>query len=110
MIPYDMNILLIAHPTAPTPIKSYNLDLCLTSSNKTCWPSDNEHLIWARGDKCAESHFQFTLEANGVLRHKCSGRMVCPQGSGNGAKIVVSSSCNANNSKFYRTTGKKRDP
>lgn len=95
-----------AHPTAPTPVKSYNLDLCLTPSNKTCWPSDNEHLIWARSDKCAESHFQFTLEANGVLRHKCSGKMVCPQGSGNGAKIVVSSSCNANNSKFYRTTGR----
>ncbi|XP_074614387.1 uncharacterized protein LOC141874129 [Acropora palmata] len=94
------------HPTAPTPLKSYLLNyLCLTPSSKTCSPNDTENIIYARGDKCDGKHFQFTLESNGVLRHSCSGKMVCPTGSGNGASLVVSSSCLTSNSKFERTQG-----
>lgn len=100
-------LLLSVHPTAPTPLKSYKLDdLCLTPSSKTCSPNDSENIIYARGDNCDGKHFQFTLESNGVLRHSCSGKMVCPTGSGNGASLVVSSSCLTNNSKFERTQGK----
>ena len=100
-------LLLSVHPTAPTPLKSYQLDdLCLTPSSMTCSPFDNEIIIYARGDKCDGKHFQFTLESNGVLRHNCSGKMVCPAGSGNGASLVVSSSCLTNDSKFERTQGK----
>ena len=103
----EYTLLLSVHPTAPTPLKSYELnDLCLTPSSKTCSPNDNENIIYARGDKCDGKHFQFTLESNGVLRHSCSGKMVCPTGSGNGASLVVSSSCLTSNSKFERTQGK----
>ena len=98
---------LSVHPTAPTPLKSYQInDLCLTPSSKTCSPIDNENIIYARGDKCDGKHFQFTLESNGVLRHSCSGKMVCPTGSRYGASLVVSSSCLTNDSKFERTQGK----
>ena len=97
--------LLIVNPTAPTPLKSYKLNLCLVPATKSCSPNDDDQLEWASGDKCSESHFQFSLGADGVLRHSCSGKMVCPQGSRNGAKIVVSSSCTADDSKFERTSG-----
>ena len=103
----EYTLLLSVHPTAPTPLKSYELNhLCLTPSSKTCSPNDNENIIYARGDKCDGKHFQFTLESNGVLRHSCSGKMVCPTGSGYGASLVVSSSCLTNDSKFERTQGK----
>ena len=98
--------LLTVSPTAPTPLKSYRLNLCLTPSNKTCSPNDNDPLLYVAGDKCSESHLQFSLGSDGVLRHSCSGKMVCPEGSYNGAKIVVSSSCTAEDSKFERTPGK----
>ena len=94
-------------PTAQTPLKSYGLDLCLTPSSQSCSPNDNDRLIYKPG-QCTESHFQFTLDADGVLRHSCSGKMVCPEngGDGNGAKIVVSSACKVEDSKFERTSGK----
>ena len=96
---------LVVNPTDQTPLKSYKLNLCLVPATKTCSPNDDDQLEWIAGDKCSESHLQFSLGADGVLRHSCSGKMVCPQGSGNGAKIVVSSTCTADNSKFERTSG-----
>lgn len=93
-------------PTAATPLKSYGLNLCLTPSNKTCSPPDNDRLVYVAGDKCSESHLQFSLGSDSVLRHSCSGKMVCPQNGNNGAKIVVSSSCTVDYSKFERTPGR----
>jgi len=95
------------NPTAPTPLMSYGLDLCLTPSSKTCSPGDNERLIYV-GGLCRENHLQFTLGSDGVLRHDCSGNMVCPENGAthNGAKIVVSSTCTIENSKFERTSGR----
>ena len=97
--------LLTVSPTAATPLKSYGLNLCLTPSNKTCSPPDNDRLVYVAGDKCSESHLQFSLGSDSVLRHSCSGKMVCPQNGNNGAKIVVSSSCTVDYSKFERTPG-----
>ncbi|KAJ7351655.1 hypothetical protein OS493_036205 [Desmophyllum pertusum] len=95
-------------PSAPTPLKSYGLDLCLTPSNKTCSPGDNDPLVYISGSLCSESHLQFTLGLDGVLRHSCSGKMVCPENgaTNNGAKIVVSGSCKAEDSMFERTPGR----
>ncbi|KAL9951078.1 hypothetical protein ACROYT_G043674 [Oculina patagonica] len=95
-------------PSAPTPLKSYGLDFCLTPSNKTCSPGDNDPLIYISGGLCSESHLQFELGSDGVLRHTCSGKMVCPENGGthNGARIVVSSTCTVENSKFERTAEK----
>ncbi|KAL9951076.1 hypothetical protein ACROYT_G043672 [Oculina patagonica] len=95
-------------PSAPTPLKSYGLDLCLTPSDKTCSPGDNDPLIYISGGLCSESHLQFELGSDGVLRHTCSGKMVCPENGGthDGARIVVSSTCTVENSKFERTAGR----
>ena len=57
------------------------------------------------GDKCEDSHLQFSLDSNGVLRHSCSRKMVCPENGNNGAKILLSDSCTTDFSKFERTTG-----
>lgn len=97
-----------ASPTEPTPLRSYYLNLCLTPRSKNCTPDDNDLLEHASGDLCLESHFQFTLGADGVLRHTCSGKMVCPENGGtrNGVRIVVSSTCTLEDSKFERTSGR----
>ena len=102
---YFLNFSLKVSPTAPTPLKSYGLNLCLTPRNKTCTPPEEDSLVYVAGDKCSENHLQFSLDSNGVLRHNCSGKMICPQSYSNGAKIVVSSSCAVENSKFERTPG-----
>ena len=96
------------NPTAPTPLMSYSLNLCLAPSSKTCSPTDNDPLVYVSGGSCKEKYVQFTLGSDGVLTHNCSGKMVC---SANGAtyssaKIVVSSACTIENSKFERTSGK----
>ena len=105
----DFLLFFLASPTEPTPLRSYYLNLCLTPRSKNCTPDDNDLLEHASGDLCLESHFQFTLGADGVLRHTCSGKMVCPENGGtrNGVRIVVSSTCTLEDSKFERTSGKK---
>lgn len=94
-------------PTAQTPLKSYALKLCISPSNKTCSPSDNERLQYATGGLCRERHLQFTLGSDGLLRHSCSGKMVCPENglTKNGAKIVISGTCTVEDSTFERTPG-----
>ena len=51
---------------------------------------------------------EFSLDVNGILRHHCSGKMVCPENgaTNNGARLTVSSTCTEENSKFERTAGK----
>ncbi|RMX57319.1 hypothetical protein pdam_00021306 [Pocillopora damicornis] len=95
-------------PTAPSPIKSYNLDFCLTPSSKSCSPRDNDPIIFVTGSRCSERHFQFTRGKDGLLRHACSGKLVCPENGGthNGAKIVVSRTCKVADSKFLRVVGR----
>lgn len=50
---------------------------------------------------------EFTLDANGILRHHCSGKKICPEngGTGSGTKIIMSSSCTDAQAKFVRTAG-----
>ena len=102
---------LTVRPTAPSPIKSYNLDFCLTPSSKSCSPRDNDPIIFVTGSRCSERHFQFTRGKDGLLRHACSGKLVCPENGGthNGAKIVVSRTCKVADSKFLRVVGKSKE-
>ncbi|XP_066014963.1 zinc metalloproteinase-disintegrin-like atrase-A [Pocillopora verrucosa] len=96
-----------ANPTAPTPLKSYIFDFCLTPSSKSCSPRDNDPIIFVTGSRCSERHFQFIFK-DGLLRHACSGKLVCPENGGthNGAKIVVSRTCKVADSKLVRTVGR----
>ena len=100
-----------ANPTAPTPLKSYIFDFCLTPSSKSCSPRDNDPIIFVTGSRCSERHFQFTRGKDGLLRHACSGKLVCPENGGthNGAKIVVSRTCKVADSKLVRTVGKSKE-
>ena len=102
---------LTVSPTTPTPLKSNNFDLCLAPSSKSCSPRDNELIIFVSGSRCSERHFQFTRGKDGLLRHACSGKLVCPENGGthNGAKIVVSRTCKVADSKFIRTAGKSKE-
>ena len=104
-------LVLIVSPTTPTPLKSNNFDLCLAPSSKSCSPRDNELIIFVSGSRCSERHFQFTRGKDGLLRHACSGKLVCPENGGthNGAKIVVSRTCKVADSKFIRTVGKSKE-
>ena len=102
---------LTVSPATPTPLKSNNFDLCLAPSSKSCSPRDNELIIFVSGSRCSERHFQFTRGKDGLLRHACSGKLVCPENGGthNGAKIVVSRTCKVADSKFIRTAGKSKE-
>ena len=95
-------------PTSPTPIRAYN-DYCLQPKDAGCSPPDDTTVIWKRqqGTACEEDYKQFRLSADGVLYHHCSGKRVCPQkgATRDGAKIVISSKCSEDNSKFVRTKG-----
>ena len=94
------------NPTAPTPLKSYN-DLCLKPEKSSCSPDDGSKIIFTNGGECSEDFMKFNLDENGILRHHCSGKMVCPEDgeTHNGAKVVLSSSCKEEDAKFEKTAG-----
>ena len=54
-----------------------------------------------------ERYMEFRLDANGTLWHHCSQRRVCPENgkTGDGVRLVISSDCKDEDSKFVRTTG-----
>ena len=111
LIPYkflSFFLLSTVNPSSPTPLKPYN-GFCLQPEVAACSVPDDTTLLWKpqRGDACEEDFKQFKLGVDGVLIHHCSGKRVCPQdgATGNGAKIVISSKCSAEDSKFVRTTG-----
>ena len=75
---------------------------CLTPSSGSCSPGDNDPLVL--GD-CTKKHSQFSFGSDGVLRHSCSGKMVCPEEKRKRAKLIVSSRCSAQDASFEQTTG-----
>ena len=50
---------------------------------------------------------QFTLSADGTLKHHCSGKMVCPRkpAQGKRCELMISSKCQPQDAKFERTAG-----
>ena len=70
----------------PQPISTRNLrytkSLCLVPFSENCADSkaNDSALIFKRttyGD-CNKPNYRFVLESDGTLRHKCSGKIVCP--------------------------------
>jgi len=53
---------------------------------------------------------EFQLDANGTLWHSCSKKRVCPENgnTGNSVRLVISSNCKDEDSKFVRTNGKQK--
>ena len=97
-----MNYIIIYYYILYTALYSFKLlyksaGKCLTPSSRSCSPRDNDPLVL--GD-CTEKHFQFSFGSDGVLRHSCSGKMVCPEEKRKRAKLVVSSRCSAQDASF----------
>lgn len=90
--------------TSSTPIKAYN-DFCLIPASYTCNQVDGSKPFFKKGYECKETSIEFILDANGILRHHCSGKKVCPEGTFDGAKIVLSSTCTDQQATFVRTPG-----
>lgn len=56
---------------------------------------------------CDQPFMQFTLSADGTLKHHCSGKMVCPRkpAQGKRCELMISSKCQPQDAKFERTAG-----
>ncbi|KAK3726284.1 hypothetical protein QZH41_012709, partial [Actinostola sp. cb2023] len=94
-------------PTSPTPIKAFN-NHCLVPRSGSCSPADGTKPVFKPGFECKENYMQFSLDANGIFRHHCSGKKVCLEngGTASGTKVVISSTCTDEQAKFTRTAGK----
>ncbi|KAK3698442.1 hypothetical protein QZH41_010011 [Actinostola sp. cb2023] len=95
------------NPTTPTALKPYD-NHCIVPENQTCIPHENTRLIFKYGRECKKDYMEFRLDANGTLWHHCSQRRVCPENgkTGDGVRLVISSDCKDEDSKFVRTPEK----
>ena len=62
-------------------IRSYG-DYCVAPNRGGCSPPGGSYLIFTKkkGTACNARDQIFRLDQNGVIHHKCSGKVVCPQG------------------------------
>ncbi|XP_048582654.1 uncharacterized protein LOC116601185 isoform X2 [Nematostella vectensis] len=92
-----------------SPIRTQN-GYCVQPSLPRCSMPDGTALLYRKGAKdCSEDYQAFLYDQDHVLRHKCSGKLVCPRGSpGNmwGAPLVLTSQCSTDDAKFLRTKRK----
>ena len=53
---------------------------------------------------------QFTLSADGILKHHCSGKMICPRkpAKGKWCELMISNRCHPQDAKFERTAGRTK--
>lgn len=91
---------------ARTPLSSG--ELCIKAQNGGCRPRDGANLVLTKETDCEKKEMEFTLSADGLLRHACSNALVCPKDSKNTANtlLVVSRKCSNSQAKFERTKGK----
>ncbi|KAL9951073.1 hypothetical protein ACROYT_G043669 [Oculina patagonica] len=63
-------------------IRSYG-DYCVVPNNVGCSPPDGTHLIFTknRGSACNATDMMFVFDWDGVIHHKCSKKVICPQGN-----------------------------
>lgn len=77
--------------------------MCITPNITDCTsvPDGTKLIYKSMPDKnCNHERMLFVHHSDGTLIHKCSGKKVCP---GKDGKLVVSSDCEAETSKFTRT-------
>ena len=62
-------------------IRSYG-DYCVAPNTGGCSPPDGAYLILTknRGTACNQTDMIFVFDWEGVIHHKCSKKVVCPQG------------------------------
>ena len=63
-------------------IRSYS-DFCVAPIEGGCSPPDGSYLIFTKkeGTACNVTDQIFVLDQDGVIHHKCSKKVVCPQGN-----------------------------
>ena len=91
----------------PTPIITEDLNkregFALSPAVLSCSYVSDTRLLFRRMmiTKTEERHLDFVLEPSGLLRHNCTGKLVCPDAFGE--VLIVSASCDPQNAKFERT-------
>ena len=100
-------LLISALGIVPTSIVTEDLSeqeaFVLSPSHLSCNYSGDSRISYRRvmPGLHEKREFQFMLGIDGILRHPCSGRMVCPDAYME--YLIVSKHCNAENAKFERT-------
>lgn len=97
---------LAAQPSAPTPLLQAS-GMCIKPQRGKCQPPDGTILVLTKTKPCDQPFMQFTLSADGTLKHHCSGKMVCPRkpAQGKRCELMISSKCQPQDAKFERTAG-----
>ena len=92
----------------PTSIQGFG-GLCVKPQGiSSCSPPDGTELLYRAPGQCQGTFDKFSLSPDGVLRHHCSGKKVCPKGgqAWYGVPLVIGGNCDIKQSKFERTSGK----
>ena len=81
--------------------------MCIKPQRGKCQPPDGTILVLTQTKPCDQPFMQFTLSADGTLKHHCSGKMVCPRkpAQGKRCELMISSKCQPHDAKFERTAG-----
>ena len=81
--------------------------MCIKPQRGKCQPPDGTILVLTQTKPCDQPFMQFTLSADGTLKHHCSGKMVCPRkpAQGKRCELMISSKCQPQDAKFERTAG-----
>lgn len=97
---------LAAQPSAPTPLLQAS-GMCIKPQRGNCQPPDGTILVLTQKKPCDQPFMQFSLSADGTLKHHCSGKMVCPRkpAQGKRCELMISSKCQPQDAKFERTAG-----
>ena len=101
------NTISVSRRTATTILGSGNL--CVKPQGLSSCPSaDGTELFYRKPGQCQGASTKFVLSSDGVLRHHCSRKKICPKGGqgGYGVPLVISGNCDKEQSKFERTTSR----
>lgn len=101
------NTISVSRRTATTILGSGNL--CVKPQGLSSCPSaDRTELFYRKPGQCQGGSTKFVLSSDGVLRHHCSRKKICPKGGqgGYGVPLVISGNCDKEQSKFERTTSR----
>ncbi|KAJ7386462.1 hypothetical protein OS493_008591 [Desmophyllum pertusum] len=89
-------------------IRSYG-DYCIAPNNAGCSPPDGTYLIFTkkRGLGCNATDLIFVLDWDGVIHHKCSKKVICPESNNPtyGKKLMLKDKCDLSISKYVRLPG-----
>ncbi|XP_032229700.2 uncharacterized protein LOC5505409 [Nematostella vectensis] len=69
---------------------------CIQPRSGDCSPAEGSDLIFHKADvNCSATYMNFVIDSDGIIHHKCSGKVICPDGNwpGTGHKLTLKDSC-----------------